>query len=101
MSALELVPVVGRVLSRMKQPTKDAYRQWLNQANDRIAELEQQLRVQAARPAHMTAGLLTDLIEAAQALGHHETLRSSSDDTITYWRGRVASLRAELEGDQS
>jgi hypothetical protein len=36
------------------------------------------------------------LIEAASALGHHETLRSSDDDTIRYWKDRVAELRTTL-----
>lgn len=39
---------------------------------------------------------LADLIEAAQTLGHHSALRSSSDDTIAYWSDRVRKLQAAI-----
>ena len=39
---------------------------------------------------------LDQLIDAASALGHHETLRSSSDDTIAYWRSMVAERRSAI-----
>lgn len=103
MSGLVLVPPAADagVPVRMRQPTKDAYRQWLAQAYDLVEQLQAEvgdLRAGQPLPAeqHQT---LTDLIAAATALGHHETLRSSSDETIDYWRARVDSLRTALTGD--
>lgn len=103
MSGLVLVPApeVPGIPSRMRQPTKDAYRQWLTQANERIEQL--QAEVAELRAGGSTSakrpGLVADPVTAATALGHHETLRSSSDETIDYWRVRVEQLRAEMTGD--
>lgn len=103
MSGLVLVPApeVPGIPARMRQPTKDAYRQWLTQANERIEQLQAEVaELRAGRSTSTTrSGLATDLVAAATALGHHETLRSSSDETIDYWRVRVEQLRAELTGD--
>ncbi|HEL3784038.1 TPA: hypothetical protein UM046_004314 [Stenotrophomonas maltophilia] len=89
------------VPARMRQPTKDAYRQWLAQANDRIEQLQAEVAELRAGGSTSTtrAGLVTDLVTAATALGRHETLRSSSDETIDYWRTLVEQLRAELTGE--
>ncbi|OEZ02278.1 MULTISPECIES: hypothetical protein [Stenotrophomonas] len=99
MSGLVLVPPAtdAGVPVRMRQPTKDAYRQWLAQAHDLVERLQAD-RAGQILPAdqHQT---LIDLIEAATALGHHETLRTSSDETIDYWRARVDTLRAALIGE--
>ncbi|HGM6729755.1 TPA: hypothetical protein ACKQBZ_004693 [Stenotrophomonas maltophilia] len=102
MRGLVLAPVppdVG-IPVRMRQPTKDAYRQWLTQANERIEQLQAEVAELRAGGSTSTTrpGLVDDLITAASALGHHETLRSSSDETIDYWRTRVEQLRAELTG---
>ncbi|KOQ76092.1 hypothetical protein ABW45_12360 [Stenotrophomonas maltophilia] len=101
MSGLVLVPApeVPGIPARMRQPTKDAYRQWLTQANERIEHLQAEVAELRAGDSTSTTrpSLVTDLITAATALGHHETLRSSSDETIDYWRTRVEQLRAELE----
>ncbi|WP_294995465.1 hypothetical protein [uncultured Stenotrophomonas sp.] len=103
MSNLVLVPAPKDpgVPSRMRQPTKDAYRQWLTQANERIEQLQAEVAELRAGGSIRTTrlGLITDLVAAATALGHHETLRSSSDETIDYWRTRVEQLRAELTGE--
>ena len=103
MSGLVLVPAPKDpgVPSRMRQPTKDAYRQWLAQANDNIEQLQAELaELRAGGTASTTRpGLVDDLVTAASALGHHETLRSSSDETIDYWRTRVEQLRTELNGE--
>lgn len=105
MSGLVLVPApeVPGIPARMRQPTKDAYRQWLTLANERIEQLQAEVaelrtggRTSTTRPV-----LIDDLVTAATALGHHETLRSSSDETIDYWRTRVEQLRAELIGDSN
>lgn len=40
--------------------------------------------------------LATALIEAASTEGHHATLRSSSDDTIEFWKARTAILKHDL-----
>jgi hypothetical protein len=103
MNRLVLVPPAADagVPVRMRQPTKDAYRQWLAQAHDLVDQLQAEvgdLRAGQPLPAgqHQT---LNDLIEAATALGHHETPRSSSDETIDYWRARVETLRAALTGE--
>ncbi|HFF6004418.1 hypothetical protein [Stenotrophomonas maltophilia] len=87
--------------SRMRQPTKDAYRQWLAQANDNIEQLQAEVAELRAGGSTSTTrhGLVADLVTAATALGHHETLRSSSDETIDYWRTRVEQLSAELTGE--
>ncbi|WP_367346497.1 hypothetical protein [Stenotrophomonas bentonitica] len=102
MSDLVLVsPAAAAVPVRMRQPTKDAYRQWLAQAHELVEQLQAEvgdLRAGQPLPAeqHRT---LTDLITAATALGHHEALRSSSDETIDYWRARVETLRYALTGE--
>lgn len=100
MSGLVLVPAPKDpgVPSRMRQPTKDAYRQWLAQANERIEQLQAEVAELRAGGSTTRPGLVANLVTAATALGHHETLRSSSDETIDYWRTRVAQLRAELTG---
>lgn len=41
--------------------------------------------------------LLDQLVEAAKCVGHYETLRDSSEETIAYWNDRVATLRKKLE----
>jgi len=102
-SGLVLVPApkYPGVPARMRQPTKDAYRQWLAQANERNEQLQAevgQLRAGGSTSA-TRPGLIAELVTAATALGHHETLRSSSDETIDYWRARVEQLRAELIGE--
>lgn len=103
MSGLVLVPAPEDpgIPARMRQPTKDAYRQWLTQANERIEQL--QAEVAELRAGGSTSStrpdLVDDLVTAATALGHHETLRSSSDETIDYWRAEVQRLRAALNGD--
>ncbi|MGF6420087.1 hypothetical protein ABH900_003604 [Stenotrophomonas sp. AN71] len=103
MSGLVLVPApeVPGIPARMRQPTKDAYRQWLTQANERIEQLQAEVAELRADGSISTTrpGLIDDLVTAATALGHHETLRSSSDETIDYWRARVEQLRAELTGE--
>lgn len=105
MSGLVLVPAPKNpgVPARMRQPTKDAYRQWLAQANERIEQLQAEVTELRAGGSTNTIrpGLADDLVTAATALGHHETLRSSSDETIDYWRTRVEQLRAELIGDSN
>ncbi|PJL44704.1 hypothetical protein [Stenotrophomonas maltophilia] len=105
MSALVLVPApdVPGIPARMRQPTKDAYRQWLTQANERIEQLQAEVAELRAGGSTSTTrpGLVADLVTAATALGHHETLRSSSDETIDYWRTRVEQLRTELIGDSN
>lgn len=101
MSGLVLVPAPKdpAVPARMRQPTKDAYRQWLAQANERIEQQRAELaELRAGGSSNSRPGLVDDLVTAASALGHHETLRSSSDETIDYWRTRVEQLRAELTG---
>ena len=103
MSGLVLVPAPKDpgVPARMRQPTKDAYRQWLAQANEHIEQLKAEVAELRAGGSTSTTrpGLVDDLVTAASALGHHETLRSSSDETIDYWRTRVEQLRAELTGE--
>jgi len=103
MPALVLAPVTADagVPVRMRQPTKDAYRQWLAQANDNIEQLQAEVAELRAGGSTSTTrpGLVADLVTAATALGHHEALRSSSDETIDYWRTRVEQLRAELNGE--
>ena len=103
MSGLVLVPAPKDpgVPARMRQPTKDAYRQWLTQANERIEQLQAEVAELRAGGSTSTTrpGLIDDLVTAATALGHRETLRSSSDETIDYWRTRVEQLRAELNGE--
>lgn len=103
MSGLVLVPAPKDpgVPSRMRQPTKDAYRQWLAQANERIEQLQDEVAELRAGGSTSTtrSGLVADLVSAATALGYHETLRSSSDETIDYWRTRVEQLCAELTGE--
>lgn len=102
MSGLVLVPAPKDpgVPARMRQPTKDAYRQWLTQANERIEQLQAEVDELRAGGSTSTTrpDLIDDLVTAATALGHHETLRSSSDETIDYWRTRVEQLCAELTG---
>lgn len=103
MSGLVLVPAPKDpgVPARMRQPTKDAYRQWLTQANERIEQLQAEVAELRAggNTSTIRPGLIDDLVTSATALGHHETLRSSSDETIDYWRTRVEPLRAELTGE--
>ncbi|WP_343649416.1 hypothetical protein [Stenotrophomonas sp.] len=102
MSGLVLVPAPEDpgIPARMRQPTKDAYRQWLTQANERIEQLQSEVAELRAGgiTRHPRLGVVRDLVTAASALGHHETLRGSSDETIDYWRTRVEQLRAELTG---
>ncbi|MBH1591924.1 hypothetical protein I5U77_05650 [Stenotrophomonas maltophilia] len=103
MSGLVLVPAPENpgIPARMRQPTKDAYRQWLAQANERIQQLQAEVAELRAGGSTSTTrpGLVADLVTAASALGHHETLRRSSDEAIDYWRKRVEQLRAELNGE--
>ncbi|KAF1016229.1 MAG: hypothetical protein GAK31_01718 [Stenotrophomonas maltophilia] len=103
MRGLVLAPVPPEVgiPVRMRQPTKDAYRQWLVQANARIKQLQAEVAQLRCGGSTSTArlGLIAELVTAATALGHHEALRSSSDETIDYWRTRVEQLRAKLEGE--
>lgn len=102
MSGLVLVPAPEDpgIPARMRQPTKDAYRQWLAQANERIGQLQAEVaELRVGGSASTTRpGLVADLVTAATALGHHETLRSSSDGTIDYWRAEVQRLRVALDG---
>lgn len=103
MSGLVLVPAPEdpRIPARMRQPTKDAYRQWLTQANERIEQLQAEvaeLRCRGATPNIERDQLLAELIEAAASLGHHETLRSSPEVTIEFWRAEVHRLRVALVG---
>ncbi|HEL3778686.1 TPA: hypothetical protein UOA91_002882 [Stenotrophomonas maltophilia] len=102
MSGLVLVPAPEDpgIPARMRQPTKDAYRQWLTQANERIEQLQAEVAELRASGGTSTTrpALVDDLVTTATALGHHETLRSSNDETINYWRTRVEQLRAELTG---
>lgn len=102
MPALVLAPITADagVPVRMRQPTKDAYRQWLAQANDNIEQLQAEVAELRAGGSTSTTrpGLVADLVPAT-ALGHHKALRSSSDETINYWRTRVEQLRAELTGE--
>lgn len=102
MNGLVLVPAPKDpgVPSRMRQPTKDAFRQWLAQANENIEQLQAEMAELRAGGKTSTTlpGLVADLVTAATALGHHETLRSSSDKTIDYWRAEVQRLRAALNG---
>lgn len=101
MSGLVLVPAPEDpgIPARMRQPTKDAYRQWLTQANERIEQLQAEVAELRAGGSTTRPGLVTNLVTAATTLGHHETLRSSSDETIDYWRTRVEQLHAELTGE--
>lgn len=100
MTALVLAPAANPAPGRMKQPTKDALRHWLVLAMERNEQLQGEIfflrRAGLLVPAEQ-ATLVAQLVEAATALGHHETLRSSSNETIDYWRARVAELRAALE----
>jgi len=101
MSALVLAPATGPTLGRMKQPTKAALRHWLVLAAERTEQLQAEvaeLRAQGPITSTEREWLLTELVEAAARLGHHETLRSSSNETIDYWRARVETLRAALIG---
>jgi len=103
MPALVLAPVTADagVPVRMRQPTKDAVRQWLVQAGERIEQLQAEiaeLRAQGATSSTDRDQLLAELIEAAASLGHHETLRSSPEETIEFWRAEVQRLRAALNG---
>ncbi len=92
MSGLVLVPAPKDpgVPARMRQPTKDAVRQWLVQAGERIEQLQAEVGLLRASGSTSTTrpGLIAELVTAATALGHHETLRSSGDETIDYWRAR-------------
>ncbi|MCJ8005736.1 hypothetical protein MU483_13765 [Staphylococcus aureus] len=103
MSGLVLVPAPEDpgIPARMRQPTKDAYRQWLAQANERIEQLQAEvaeLRNQGATTSTERDQLLAELIEAAASLGHYETLRSSPEETIEFWRVEVQRLRVALVG---
>jgi len=101
MSALVLAPATCPTPGRMKQPTKAALRHWLVLAAERTEQFQAELaelRVQGAITSTEREQLLAELIEASASLGHHETLRSSSDETIDYWRARVETLRAALIG---
>ncbi|WP_455947843.1 hypothetical protein [Lelliottia jeotgali] len=102
MSALVLQPAGGKAPGRMKQPTKDTLRHWL------VLAVERNEKLQGENLVLRRAGLLTpeerepvlaELIEAAASLGHHETLRTSSDETIEFWRAEVQRLRAALNGE--
>lgn len=99
MNALVLAPATGPTPGRMKQPTKDALRQWLVLAVERNEQLQGEiffLRQAGLLVPTEQAQLVADLVDAATALGHHEALRSSSDETIDYWRTRVKQLCAGL-----
>ncbi|WP_329845744.1 hypothetical protein [Stenotrophomonas sepilia] len=103
MTGLVLVPAPEDpgIPARMRQPTKDAYRQWLAQANERIEQLQAEiaeLRDQGATTSAERDPLLAELIEAAASLGHYETLRSSPEETIKFWRAEIQRLRAALDG---
>ncbi|WP_426805338.1 hypothetical protein [Stenotrophomonas sp. SrG] len=101
MSALVLAPATGPTPGRMKQPTKAALRHWLVLAAERTEQLQAELtelRANGATTSTEREQLLTELVEAAARLGHHETLRSTSDETIELCRARVQTLRAALIG---
>lgn len=101
MSVLVLQPAEGKAPGRMKQPTKDALRHWLVLAAEQNAQLRaevEDLRAGGGQARALQDQLVADLIGAAVTLGKHETLRSSSEETIDYWRARVAELRAALSG---
>ena len=79
MGDLVLVPptVSAAVPVRMRQPTKDAYRQWLAEAHDLVEQLQAEvgyLRAGQPLPAeqHRT---LAELITVATALGHHDPVQ--------------------------
>lgn len=103
MSDLVLQPAAGPAHSRIKQPTKDALRHWLVLAAEQNARLRaelEELRAGGGQSKPLQDQLVADLIGAAVTLGKHETLRSSSDQTIENWRARVDRLRAALTGEQ-
>lgn len=103
MSDLVLQPAAGPAPTRMKQPTKDALRHWLvlvAEQNARLRAEVEELRAGGGQAKPLQDQLVADLIGAAMTLGKHETLRSSSDQTIKTWRARVDHLRAALTGDQ-
>jgi len=99
---LVLDAVTERPPRRMKQPTKDTIRGWLRSAEARAAQLQTEVRDLRAEQLHPDerTRLVTDLVHAAAALGHHKTLRSSSDRTINHWQARVDALAAALKGEQ-
>lgn len=102
MSALVLAPAQDRAPTRMRQPTKAALRQWLVQATERIEQL--QAEVAELRAGGGLTGLdreeaLEDLIGSAKNLGYYQTLRSSTEETIDFWRAEVQRLRAALTGE--
>ena len=102
MSALVLAPATGPTPGRMKQPTKAALRHWLVLAAEQNAQLRaevEELRAGGCQAQALQDQLVADLIGAAVTLGKHETLRSSSDQTIKNWRARVDHLRAALTGE--
>jgi len=102
MSALVLAPAIGPTPGRMKQPTKAALRHWLVLAAERTEQLQAELaelRAQGPITSTEREQLLTELVEAAARLGYHETLRSSSDETIEFCRAEVQRLRAALNGE--
>jgi len=102
MSALVLAPATGPTPGRMKQPTKAALRHWLVLAAERTEQLQAELaelRAAGATTKTQREQLLAELVEASVSLGHHETLRSSSDETIEFWRAEVQRLRAALNGE--
>ena len=101
MSALVLHPGEGKAPGRMKQPTKDALRHWLVLAVERNEQLQGEnlvLRRAGLLTPEEREPLLAELIEAAASLGHYETLRSSPNETIEFWRAEVQRLRAALNG---
>lgn len=99
---LVLDAVAERPPRRMKQPTKDTIRAWLRDAETRAAQLQADMRELRAEqlPADERTRLVADLVHAAAALGHHKTLRSSSDRTINHWQARVDALVAALKGEE-
>lgn len=102
MSALVLAPAQDRAPTRMRQPTKAALRQWLVQATDRIEQLQAEvaeLRAGGGVTGPEREEALDDLIGAATNLGHYETLRSSSQETIDHWHNEVRRYRAALTGE--
>jgi len=104
MSALVLQAAKDNAPGRMKQPTKDALRQSLVLAVERNEQLQGEnlvLRRAGLLTPEEREPLLAELIEAAASLGHYETLRSSPNETIEYWRAEVERLRAALSGSNA
>ncbi|KIP87491.1 hypothetical protein SN15_02040 [Stenotrophomonas maltophilia] len=102
MSTLVLAPAQDRAPTRMRQPTKAALRQWLVQATDRIEQLQAEvaeLRADGALTGLDREEAIEHLIGSAINLGYYQTLRSSPEETIDFWRAEVERLRAALTGE--